>query len=247
MEGRAGVTRSGRGPGAGRGTCWSSVEGSPAPASCARRYATASGRCWSSSATSPGHVQPLLEAGARRAALPQGGEAPAHPRLRHRTRATGRRSPRPRGPAGIPARDLRGRASRLPDLSGRPQPRPSPGRRRAHQHYEPEDFRMLAPHIAQRGLKAGSGTATPRPTMPGWCCGCSPRPSPPGQREARGGGEPALRENGAVTGVRLVDRERQRSGKVRATVVVNATGAWADRLRQSWARHAASARCGEVT
>jgi glycerol-3-phosphate dehydrogenase len=44
--------------------------------------------------------------------------------------------------------------------------------------------------------------------------------------------ESLVREAGMVSGVRLVDREQRRSTEVHATVVINATGAWADRLRE---------------
>jgi glycerol-3-phosphate dehydrogenase len=44
-----------------------------------------------------------------------------------------------------------------------------------------------------------------------------------------------LRENDRVTGVNLTDAETGHSATVRANVVVNATGAWADRLREGLA------------
>ncbi len=102
----------------------------------------------------------------------------------------------------------------------------------SHQHYEAQDFRMLAPHIARRGLKGGfrfgdAQTDDARLVLRVL-------------QEAVAAGASALnyaavtglvRERGTVTGVRLEDRERGRAADVAARVVVNATGAWADRLR----------------
>jgi glycerol-3-phosphate dehydrogenase len=102
----------------------------------------------------------------------------------------------------------------------------------SHQHYEAADFRMLAPHITERGLEGGfrygdAQTDDARLVLRVL-------------QEAVGGGAAALnyaeakglvRENGAVAGVRVSDRERKRSVAVRASVVINATGAWVDRLR----------------
>jgi len=103
----------------------------------------------------------------------------------------------------------------------------------SHQHYDAEDFRMLAPHIAQRGLEGGfryGDAQTDDARLVLRVLG-----------EAVAAGATALnyaeaasliREDGTVTGVRLRDRETARTADVRATVVINATGAWADRLRE---------------
>ncbi len=102
----------------------------------------------------------------------------------------------------------------------------------SHQHYETDDFRMLAPHIAERGLQGGfrfgdAQTDDARLVLRV-------------VREAVAAGAVAinyaavdglLREHGAVAGAHVTDRERNVSTTVRARVVVNATGAWADRLR----------------
>ena len=102
----------------------------------------------------------------------------------------------------------------------------------SHQHYDAEDFRMLAPHIAQRGLKGGFRYGDAQTD--------DARLVVRVLKEAVAAGAVALnyaaaegliREDGIVTGVRLQDRERVRSAEVRATVVINATGAWVDRLR----------------
>jgi glycerol-3-phosphate dehydrogenase len=102
----------------------------------------------------------------------------------------------------------------------------------SHQHYEPDDFRMLAPHIAERGLRGGfrfgdAQTDDARLVLRVL-------------QEALAGGalalnyaaaETLIRERGTVVGVRLTDRHTGRGAEVRARIVVNATGAWADRLR----------------
>jgi len=101
----------------------------------------------------------------------------------------------------------------------------------SHQHYEPDDFRMLAPHIAPAHLAGGfrygdAETDDARLTLRVI-------------KEAVAAGAAALnytaavsllRDAGNVVGVRLEDRVRSRNAEVRA-LVVNATGAWADRLR----------------
>jgi glycerol-3-phosphate dehydrogenase len=102
----------------------------------------------------------------------------------------------------------------------------------SHQHYEPDDFRMLAPHIAPAHLAGGfrygdAETDDARLTLRI-------------VKEAVAAGAAALnyaaavrlvRDAGNVVGVRLEDRVRARSAEVHSSVVVNATGAWADRLR----------------
>ncbi len=103
----------------------------------------------------------------------------------------------------------------------------------SHQHYDPEDFRMLAPHIELRGLKGGfrygdAQTDDARLVLRVLTEAVAAGATALNYAVA----ESLIREAGVVSGVRLVDRERQRSAEVRATVVINATGAWADRLRQ---------------
>lgn len=105
----------------------------------------------------------------------------------------------------------------------------------AHCHYNREQVRMLAPHLAMERLTGGYG------------CG-------DGQTDdsrlvlrvlqealADGGTAAALnyvkacqllREGERVVGVRLHDAIGRREADVRAKVVINATGAWADDLRQ---------------
>ena len=102
----------------------------------------------------------------------------------------------------------------------------------SHQHYEADDFRMLAPHIAERGLQGGfrfgdAQTDDARLVLRVL-------------KEAVAGGalalnyapvESLIRERGSVAGVHVVDGETGRGADLRATVVISATGAWADQLR----------------
>jgi glycerol-3-phosphate dehydrogenase len=102
----------------------------------------------------------------------------------------------------------------------------------SHQHYERDDFRMLAPHVARRGLKGGFRFSDAQTDDARLVLRVL-------QEAVAAGGEALnyaeatalVREGGAVVGARLADREASRTAEVRARVVVNATGAWADRLR----------------
>ncbi len=102
----------------------------------------------------------------------------------------------------------------------------------SHQHYEADDFRMLAPHIAERGLQGGFRFADAQTD--------DARLVLRVLKEAVAAGALALnyaaaagliREGGTVVGAHLMDRETGRGSDVRAAAVINATGAWADRLR----------------
>ncbi|MBU0493071.1 MAG: glycerol-3-phosphate dehydrogenase/oxidase, partial [Chloroflexi bacterium] len=107
-----------------------------------------------------------------------------------------------------------------------------------HRHYRAGDFQMLAPHITLDGLEGG------------FCYGDAQTDDARLVlrviREAVAGGALALNyagvrallrdDEGLVCGVELRDEAGDRAGRdrvahVRAGVVVNATGAWADRLR----------------
>jgi len=102
----------------------------------------------------------------------------------------------------------------------------------SHRYYSPQDFEMLAPHLDRRGLKGGFRYGDAQTDDARLVLRVI--------REAVAAGgvalnyaaaEELLREGGRVVGVRLVDRLEGRSAVVRARVVINATGAWADRLR----------------
>jgi glycerol-3-phosphate dehydrogenase len=108
---------------------------------------------------------------------------------------------------------------------------------RARHHYSVDEFLMLAPHIDRADLKGGmcyldAKTDDARLVLRVL-------------QEARSLGGVAInylrvlqllrvgdRADGDVNGVRVVDAVSGETHSVRATVVINATGAWADGLRQ---------------
>jgi glycerol-3-phosphate dehydrogenase len=101
-----------------------------------------------------------------------------------------------------------------------------------HAYYSPQDFQLLAPHIARQNLQGGfrygdAQTDDARLVLRVL-------------REAVAAGGAALnyvqavellRQDGQVSGVRLHDLAGERTADVQAGVVINATGAWADQLR----------------
>lgn len=101
-----------------------------------------------------------------------------------------------------------------------------------HRYRDAADFSLLAPSVAQARLRGGfvyqdAQTDDARLVL-----------RLLREAEAAGGlalnyvtAESLIHEDGRVAGVRLRDTEGDRSTEARATVVVNATGAWADRLR----------------
>lgn len=102
----------------------------------------------------------------------------------------------------------------------------------SHRYYSAEDFRMLAPHVTGSGLKGGFRYGDAQTDDARLVLRVI--------REAVTDGGSALNyttatdlicEDDAVVGVRLQDGVTGRAAEVRARVVVNATGAWADRLR----------------
>ncbi|MBM4458429.1 MAG: glycerol-3-phosphate dehydrogenase/oxidase [Chloroflexi bacterium] len=102
----------------------------------------------------------------------------------------------------------------------------------SHRRYSAEDFRMLAPHIAADRLKGGfrygdAQTDDARLVL-----------RVIQEALAAGGAalnyvcaETVLCTAGQATGVRLRDRVANRTVEANGRVIVNATGAWADRLR----------------
>ena len=102
----------------------------------------------------------------------------------------------------------------------------------SHRRYSAEDFRMLAPHIAADRLKGGfrygdAQTDDARLVL-----------RVIQEAVAAGGAalnyvcaETVLCTAGQATGVRLRDRVTDRIAEASGRVIVNATGAWADRLR----------------
>jgi glycerol-3-phosphate dehydrogenase len=103
----------------------------------------------------------------------------------------------------------------------------------SHRRYSAEDFQMLAPHIAQEGLEGGFRYGDAQTDDARLVLRVI-------QEAVADGGvalnyvtaEEVVRDDGLVRGVRLRDEIEGRTAEVRGTVVVNATGAWADRLRQ---------------
>ncbi len=108
----------------------------------------------------------------------------------------------------------------------------------SHRHYSAADFQMLAPHLSRGGLKGGFRYGDAQTDDARLVLRLI--------REAVADGgtalnyvaaEEVLREGGQVIGVRLRDMEANRGSSPRRTadvygrVVINATGAWADRLR----------------
>jgi glycerol-3-phosphate dehydrogenase len=104
----------------------------------------------------------------------------------------------------------------------------------SHRHYSARDFQMLAPHLTAEGLEGGfrygdAQTDDARLVMRVLQDGVS-----------KGGGainyvraEGLLKDqDGQVVGAHLHDLVENRTAQVRARTVINATGAWADRLRQ---------------
>ncbi len=103
----------------------------------------------------------------------------------------------------------------------------------SHKYYSPQDFRMFAPHLTTTGLKGGfrygdAQTDDARLTLRVI-------------REAAAAGGTAVNyvraeeiladKEGRFRDLRLRDLETDQTAVVRARVVINATGAWADRLR----------------
>ncbi len=106
-----------------------------------------------------------------------------------------------------------------------------------HEHYSADDFQMLAPHISQEGLTGGFRYGDAQTDDARLVLRVI--------REAVSDGglalnyasvEELLQEKAQpaslVTGVRLRDEVTDRTVEVLGRVVVNATGAWADRLRE---------------
>ncbi len=102
----------------------------------------------------------------------------------------------------------------------------------SHRYYSARDFRMLAPHVTDRALEGGFRYGDAQTDDARLVLRVI--------REAVADGGAALnyvratgllREEGEIVGVRLHDTAADRAGEARARVVINATGAWADRLR----------------
>ena len=107
------------------------------------------------------------------------------------------------------------------------------GDRTRHRHYDRAAFELLAPHLATEGLRGGyryddartdDARLTLRTVLEAVAGG--------GAAVNRVAAEGLLRDaRGEVVGVDLRDLTTERTAEARAGIVVNATGAWADRLR----------------
>ena len=106
--------------------------------------------------------------------------------------------------------------------------------KRARHYYPTDEFLQLAPHIASEGLNGGMCYVDAKTD--------DARLVLRVLQEALGFGAVAINylaarktlraENGSVNGLELHDAESGESYSVHAKVVINATGAWADTLRQ---------------
>lgn len=102
-----------------------------------------------------------------------------------------------------------------------------------HRYYAPQDFRMFAPHLTSEGLKGGFRYGDAQTDDARLVLRVI--------REAVAEGAIALNyvtaesvlrdKNGRVTGLHLRDMETDNHVNVSGRVVINATGAWADKLR----------------
>jgi glycerol-3-phosphate dehydrogenase len=102
----------------------------------------------------------------------------------------------------------------------------------AHRRYNPGEFQMLAPHLDKVGLRGGfrygdAQTDDARLTLRVLHEGLASGGVAVNYMSVEG----LLLENGLVAGVQLFDYVQHRRTDVHAKLVINATGAWVDRLR----------------
>jgi glycerol-3-phosphate dehydrogenase len=110
----------------------------------------------------------------------------------------------------------------------------------SHRRYSADDFQMLAPHIVREGLEGGfrygdaqtdDARLVLRVIREAVACG--------GVALNYAMAEELLCDGEQVVGLRLRDRVDDRTAEVYGRVVINATGAWADRLREQVGQPAA--------
>jgi glycerol-3-phosphate dehydrogenase len=106
----------------------------------------------------------------------------------------------------------------------------------SHRRYSAHDFQMLAPHISQAGLEGGfrygdAQTDDARLVLRVIQEAVADGGVALNYVAAEGLLRDASQHTAPVVGVRLRDLVGDRIAEVRAKVVINATGAWADRLR----------------
>jgi glycerol-3-phosphate dehydrogenase len=105
--------------------------------------------------------------------------------------------------------------------------------RRTHAYYPAHDFKLLAPHIRAEGLKGGArciDAVTDDARLVFRVIREAERDGALALNYARA--EALLKQGGRVRGVSVRDALTGKTAEVRARAVVNATGAWADRLRK---------------
>lgn len=102
-----------------------------------------------------------------------------------------------------------------------------------HKYYDPQDFQMFAPHITDNGLQGGFRYGDAQTDDSRLVLRVI-------QEAIADGGSAInyvkatrlLHKNGHVNGVTLLDKVTGATSDAHARVIVNATGAWADHLRQ---------------
>ncbi|MDT8307148.1 MAG: glycerol-3-phosphate dehydrogenase/oxidase [Anaerolineae bacterium] len=108
----------------------------------------------------------------------------------------------------------------------------------SHTYHDAPDFHMLAPHLRQRKLQGGFAYGDAQTDDARLVLRLLQEAVADGATAlnyARVAG--LLREDGAVRGVIVEDTLRGPTQEIRGRAVVNATGAWADRLRQEVGAH----------
>ncbi len=115
----------------------------------------------------------------------------------------------------------------------------------SHRYYSAEDFRLLSPHLSAEGLQGGYRYGDAQTDDARLVLRVLHEAVAAGgvalnyaRAESLLWGEEGTSSAGQVVGVRLRDTLSGRVSEVRARVVVNATGAWADRLRGELGRPA---------
>ena len=101
----------------------------------------------------------------------------------------------------------------------------------SHRHYSADDFQMLAPHISRAGLKGGFRYGDAQTDDARLVLRLIQEAVADGGVAINYVAAEELLRDGDVRGVRLRDQVTGRTAEVYGQVVVNATGAWADRLR----------------
>jgi glycerol-3-phosphate dehydrogenase len=102
----------------------------------------------------------------------------------------------------------------------------------SHRYYDPRDFRMLAPHLAAEGLKGGFGYGDAQTDDARLVLRVIEEAVADGATAHNYTAVSHLRrdETGRVIGVTITNKDGSETADLDAHLVINATGAWADRL-----------------